>query len=130
MTYQTIVLALALGAALAGGCTSEIEEEGRSCPCSAGWTCCAGQCRPGEGTQVCDTTGGPSTPPPQPPPDTQAPAAPSLDRALSGSPSNQPRVTLAGTSEPLATVRIYSQPGCGGDPGGAGRGGQRRGRAR
>ncbi|NTX07267.1 Ig-like domain-containing protein [Myxococcus sp. CA040A] len=113
MTYRALVLTLALGATLTGGCVSEIQEAGLPCPCSVGWTCCEGECRPGAGPQDCGETGGSNPPPLPPPPDTQAPEAPSLDSALSGTPTNQLQVTLAGSSEPLATVRVYSQPGCG-----------------
>jgi hypothetical protein len=52
LTLRSIgLLALSAGIALAAGCGQVLSEDGRACPCSAGWTCCNNECV--EGSSCC-----------------------------------------------------------------------------
>ncbi|WNG60317.1 hypothetical protein F0U59_40605 [Archangium gephyra] len=113
---------LALCAALtmtAAGCTSELTEGNRPCPCSEGWTCCANKCVP-EGQSCAETNQPPDNQPPDnlppgnPPPDTTAPAAPRFTEPSTGLLTRQRTMTIKGTAEANATVSLYLNASCGG----------------
>jgi hypothetical protein len=87
--------------ATAAACVPPVPEAQRSCPCTDGWSCCAGVCLP-EG-DVC----------PQPP-DTTPPAPPRLDAAPGAAPTSAGAVTLSGTAEARARVLLFAHPGCAG----------------
>ncbi len=44
MIRSIAILGVSSGIAVAAGCGQVLSEEGRACPCSAGWTCCNNEC--------------------------------------------------------------------------------------
>lgn len=110
------LLWLALCTALvttAVGCTQELPEGNRPCPCSDGWSCCANRCMPeGQFCAAPDEPDDAGTPPP--PRDTTAPATPQLTDPRPGLLTRQRATTVKGTAEANATVALYLNANCGG----------------
>ena len=96
---------------LLASCASSLSEADRSCPCAAGWTCCAA-------TNVCarDARSCPSVPPV----DSTPPAAPSLRASSPASPTNLAQVDVIGIAEAGARVELFTNAQCAGPTAGAG----------
>jgi len=96
---------------LLASCASSLSEADRSCPCAAGWTCCAATnvcARDAPLLSLCA------------PVDSTPPAAPSLRASSPASPTNLAQVDVIGIAEAGARVELFTNAQCAGPTAGAG----------
>jgi hypothetical protein len=99
MDTSTRALAAATLALVFAACAPSLSEDGRRCPCAAGWVCCTGN-------DVC-VRGGGQCPAPLP-----SVPAPNLAASFPPSPTRLPQVDISGKAPSRTRVDIFTNPRC------------------